>query len=178
MDRIVVAIDNENNRKRICDMLEASGISLRGSCRSGAEAIRWIKKMNGGIIICGYKLADMTATDLAVDLNGTAMLLVIATPPQLELCRNDSIFKLPAPVSKGDLISSVRMLLQLEEKHIRISSPRRSDKDNAEVVRAKELLMSKNGMSEEEAHRFIQRRSMDTGSKAVETARTIIETYG
>ena len=35
--------------------------------------------------------------------------------------------------------------------------------------------MSRNGMSEQEAHRFIQRRSMDTGAKAVETARLIIE---
>jgi AmiR/NasT family two-component response regulator len=177
MNRIVVAIDNENNRNRICDMLEASGISIRGSCRSGAEAIRWIKKLNGGIIICGYKLADMTANDLAVDLNGAAMILVIATAPQLEMCHNESIFKLPAPVSKGDLISSVRMLLQMEEKHIRISTPRRSEKENAEVARAKELLMGKTGMSEEEAHRFIQRKSMDTGAKAAETARMIIETY-
>jgi AmiR/NasT family two-component response regulator len=178
MDRIVVAIENEGIRKRISDMLEASGILIRGSCRSGAEAIRWIKKMGGGIIICGYKLADMMASDLAVDLNGAAMILVIATPSLLNMCNNESIFKLAAPVSKGDLIASVRMLMQLEEKHIRISPPRRTDKENAEVAQAKELLMSKNGMSEEEAHRYIQRKSMDSGAKAVETARLIIESYG
>ena len=178
MDRIIVAFENENNRKRICDMLEASGITIRGSCRSGSEAIRAIRKMSGGIVICGYKLPEMTVTDLAYDLGSIAMVLAIAPSQQLEMCRNENVFKLPTPFTKSDLVSSVRMLLQLEGKHFKTTPPRRSEKELAEISKAKELLMSRNGMTEEEAHRFIQRRSMDTGAKAVETARIIIETYG
>ena len=177
MDKIIVAFENENNRKRICDMLEASGITVKVSCRSGSEAIRAVRKMGTGIVICGYKLSEMTASDLAYDLSGQAMLLVIAPPQQLEMFQNDNVFKLPTPFSKGDLISSLRMLQQMEEKHFRSASPRRTEKETADINKAKELLMSKNGMSEQEAHRFIQRRSMDSGSKASETARLIIETY-
>ena len=98
-------------------MLEASGITVRVSCRSGSEAIRAIRKMGGGIIVCGYKLSEMTASDLAYDLGGQAMILVVAPPQQLQLCENENIFKLPTPFSKGDLVSSVRMLLQMEDKH-------------------------------------------------------------
>ena len=177
-NKIIVAFENENNRKRICELLESSGITIRGSCRSGAEAIRAIRKMSGGIIVCGYKLPEMTVTDLAYDLGNLAMILAIAPPQQLEMCRNDNVFKLPTPFSKGDLISSVRMLLQMEAKHFKSSPPRRTEEETADINKAKEILMSKNGMTEEEAHRFIQRRSMDTGAKAVETARLIIETYG
>ena len=177
MEKIVVAFENENNRKRICDILEANGIPVKISCRSGAEAIRAIRKMSGGIVISGFKLAEMTAADLAYDLSGIAMVLTIASPQYLELCSNDNIFKLPTPFSRGDLVSSVRMLLQMQEKHYRSAAPRRSEKDTADINKAKEILMSKNGMTEEEAHRFIQRRSMDTGVKAAETARLIISTY-
>lgn len=177
MERIIVAFDNENNRKRISDMLESNGIAIRCTCRSGAEAIRAVKKMGGGIIICGYKLPEMTVSDLAYDLSDQAMILAIASPQQLQLCQNDNIFKLPTPFSKGDLVSSVRMLLQIEQKHYKAAPPRRTEKETSEINRAKELLMSRNGMTEEEAHRFIQRRSMDTGAKAVDTARLIIETY-
>ncbi|SHH79176.1 response regulator NasT [Sporobacter termitidis DSM 10068] len=177
MDRIIVAFENENNRKRICEMLEASGITVRLSCRSGSEAIRAARKLSGGIIICGYKLSEMTVTDLAYDLGGLAMVLAIAPPQQLELCRNENVFKLPTPFTKGDLVSSVRMLQQMEAKHFKAAPPRRSEKETAEINKAKEILMNKNGMTEEEAHRFIQRRSMDTGMKAVDTARMIIETY-
>jgi response regulator NasT len=177
VERIIVAFENENNRKRICDMLESSGITVRGSCQSGSEAIRAIKKMSGGIVVCGYKLSEMTVSDLAYDLNGQAMILAVASPPQLQQCENDNIFKLPTPFSKGDLISSVRMLVQMEQKHIKISQPRRTEKETAVISEAKKLLMTRNDMTEEEAHRFIQRRSMDTGAKAVDTARLIIETY-
>jgi DNA-binding NtrC family response regulator len=177
MEKIVVAFENENNRKRVCDILEANGIPVKVSCRSGAEAIRAIRKMSGGIVISGFKLAEMTAADLAYDLSGIAMVLTIAAPQYLEQCVNDNMFKLPTPFSRGDLVSSVRMLLQMQEKHYRSAPPRRSGKDTADINKAKEILMSKNGMTEEEAHRFIQRRSMDTGMKAVETARLIISTY-
>lgn len=177
MENIVVAFENENNRKRIAEMLELSGLGVKISCRSGSEAIRAIRKMSGGIVICGYKLAEMTVSDLAYDLSGLAMVLAIAPQSQLEMCRSDNIFKLPTPFTRGDLTSSVRMLLQMQEKHYKTQPPRRSEKDTADINRAKELLMSRNGMSEEEAHRFIQRRSMDTGAKAADTARLIINTY-
>lgn len=177
MDRIIVAFENENNRKRLCEMLESSGLTIKAQCRSGAEAIRSIRKMNGGIVICGYKLSEMTASDMAYDLGNHAMVLVVAPPQQLDMCRNDTVFKLPTPFSKGDLVSSVRMLLQLEQHQIKATPPRRSDKDMAEITKAKELLMQKNCMTEEEAHRFIQRRSMDSGMKAIDTARLILETY-
>ena len=67
MDKIIVAFENENNRKRVCDMLEASGIIVGVSCRSGAEAIRAVRKLSGGIVICGFKLSEMTVSDLAHD---------------------------------------------------------------------------------------------------------------
>lgn len=178
MDRIIVAFENDNNRKRICDMLEASGITVRVSCRSGSEAIRAVRKMSGGIVICGYKLSEMTASDLAYDLSGQAMILEIAPPQQLALSDNENVFKLPTPFSKGDLISSVRMLVQMGEKRYRYLPPKRTEKEAADINKAKELLMSRNGMTEQEAHRFIQRKSMDTGAKAADTARLIIETYG
>jgi response regulator NasT len=177
MDKIIVAFENDNNRARICDMLEASGIAVRVSCRSGSEAIRAVRKHSGGVVICGYKLPEMTVSDLAYDLGGQAMILAIASAQQLALCHNENVFKLPTPFSKGDLISSVRMLLQMEEKSIRFTPPRRTDKETADINKAKELLMSRNSMTEQEAHRFIQRRSMDTGAKAAETARLIIESY-
>lgn len=177
MDKIVVVFDSDNNRKRICDMLKSNGLAIKVSCRSGSEAIRAIRQMGGGIVVSGYKLPEMMVSDLAYDLSGLATILSIASSQQLELCQNDNIFKLPTPFSRGDLISSVRMLLQMQEKSYRTTPLRRSEKDAAVIAKAKELLMNKNSMTENEAHRFIQRRSMDNGAKAVDTARLIISSY-
>ena len=42
------------------------------------------------------------------------------------------------------------------------------------IRKAKELLMARNNMTEEEAHRYIQKRSMDNGTDLTETAQMIL----
>jgi response regulator NasT len=176
MDRIIVAFESEANQTRIKDMLESGGLSVKKTCRSGAEVIRNVKKMGGGVVVCGFKLGDMTASELAYDLQRIAMVLAVAPATQMALCENEDLFKLPAPVTKGDLLASVRMLVQMQNRYIRMMLPRRSGEEEGIVNRAKELLMNRNCMTEAEAHRFLQKKSMDTGSKMVDTARMIIGT--
>ena len=50
----------------------------------------------------------------------------------------------------------------------------RSGEDQKVIQKAKELLMERNGFSEEEAHRYIQKRSMDNGTELVEVSQMIL----
>lgn len=177
MDKIIVAFENENNRRRVSELLESGGFVVTGVYRSGADVIRAVGRMSGCIVVCGYKFPDMTAIDLAHHVGRKAMILVIASQQLLNMIENEGVFKLATPFSRSDLISSVKILQQMEGKLIKSGPPRRTGQEQALIARAKELLMTRNGMTENEAHRFIQRRSMDTGMKAVETARLIIQTY-
>ena len=43
-----------------------------------------------------------------------------------------------------------------------------------QIRKAKELLMTRNNMSEEEAHRYLQKSSMDSGTNMVETAEMVL----
>ena len=54
----------------------------------------------------------------------------------------------------------------------------RSDEERQILVEAKAVLMSRNGLSEDEAHRYIQKRSMDNGTGLVETAEMILSLMG
>ena len=47
-------------------------------------------------------------------------------------------------------------------------------KERAIINQAKALLMERNNMSEEEAHRYIQKCSMDSGTNMLETAQMVI----
>ena len=42
------------------------------------------------------------------------------------------------------------------------------------IRQAKELLMARNNLSEEEAHRYLQKSSMDSGTNMVETAQMVL----
>ncbi|GFI60921.1 hypothetical protein IMSAG049_00070 [Clostridiales bacterium] len=175
MDSLVLAFANDTNRSRIAELLEAGGYVPRKLCKTGTEAIRMIRSMGGGVIVCGYKLADMTADDLAYDLNGLGMVLVVAKPPMLAMCESEGIYKIPTPIRKNDLLASVALLLELEERRpIRYKS---SCEDKSLINNAKLILMERCAMSEAEAHRFIQKKSMDLGIKMASMAGIIIAAY-
>ena len=53
--------------------------------------------------------------------------------------------------------------------------PKQRSKDEQEMIaEAKALLMERNNMTEKEAHRYIQKRSMDNGTNLTETAQMIL----
>lgn len=49
----------------------------------------------------------------------------------------------------------------------------RSEEEKKIIADAKRLLMERNHMTEEEAHRYMQKCSMDSGNSLVETARMV-----
>ncbi len=156
-------------------MLERSGIPVRFRCRSGAEVLRAVKNMGSGVVICGHKLTDMSAGQLAHELHGMAKFLVLAKQSLLELMDDPDIFKLPIPISAAELRGSVNILIQLDEITARAQTPQRTEEEVEMIRRAKELLMESRGFTEAQAHRYLQKRSMETGTKLSETARQILE---
>lgn len=175
MIRTVIALGNSEHANTICSALEQSGVEVRYRCRTGAEAIRAIRKMGGGVVLCPFKLPDMTADTLASNLSGMATLLVIAKPQYLELCDEEDLFKIPVPVRMAELIGSVNMLIQMDRMRAAHAVPKRSAEAQELINQAKELLMERNGFSETAAHRYLQRRSMETCARMEETAKIVIE---
>ncbi len=53
-------------------------------------------------------------------------------------------------------------------------SPKNVPRKKKADIKCKKLLMERNQMSEEEAHRYIQKSSMDTGTSIVETAQMVL----
>jgi response regulator NasT len=116
---------------------------------------------------------------LAVDLTGIAPVLVISSPGNLELCGDRNLIKLAVPSSRAEFFAS----LDLAQGVLAGGAPasrlhiQRSAEEERLICRAKAVLMEVNLMSEAEAHRFLQKYSMDTGLRLAETARLILERY-
>ena len=70
---------------------------------------------------------------------------------------------------------SVQMLLRMGERLGRLRPPRRSAGEQALIDRAKERLMARHALSEEEAYRMLRRRSMDGRLSLADTARQVLE---
>ena len=178
MDRIVVAFANEEAQRRILRLLASDGWEPAACCASGAEAIRTVRKLGSAIVVCGFKLRDITANDLAADLQGTALLMVVSSAVNLDFCQGDNLYKLPTPISRSDFFATLDLMRQFEEAHLHHAPPKRKEADQQLIRKAKELLMDTNRMTESEAHRFLQKRSMDAGMKLADMAQYILDSYG
>lgn len=169
---MILAFEGTKTVAHIRDILEGEGIASCLICHSAAEVKRLAHKQHIDTVICGHKLRDDTAERVAEDLSGFCSVLVIAQQSYLDLLGGENIFKLAAPVSRSDLTASVQILLQ--ESHQGTWS-QRSEEEHRRINAAKAVLMERNGMTEEQAHRFLQKRSMDQGMKLVQTAQMVLD---
>ena len=175
MDRVILAFEGEKTTLRVRDILENSGVAECLVCHSAAEVKRLVNKQHISVVICGYKLRDETAESMAEDLPVTCSVLILAVQNMLDLMSGDNIFKLAAPAARNDLISSVQMLLQTARRLESIARPQRSTEETELIREAKAALMEHRGMTEEQAHRFLQKKSMDSGAKLPQTARMVLD---
>lgn len=173
MEKLIVAFEKERNSLYVRELIESSGLAAVQLCRSGMEVRRLAGRESFCGVVCGYKLSDGSAEALFEDLApGTAMLM-IAPQPQLDLCGTEGIFKLAAPIRREELLNAAHMLVQLGQRGERLTS-HRGEPDEL-TLQAKAVLMTRHGMSEEAAHRFLQKRSMDMGCKLSEVAQLVLE---
>ena len=174
MVRTVLAIADEALSESISRIMVKNGIEVRVTCRSGQEAVRAVKRMDGGIVICSARLTDMTADELAETIGKDALFLVLARPHDLDYCDNEDMFRIPLPIRSGELVGCLRILLQLDEHAAAAKIPRRTDEDKEVILQAKQTLIEKNEMTEDQAYRFIQKRSMETSTPMAEVAKMIL----
>ena len=172
VNRLIVAFEGDKQCELVRETLESGGIPPRVVCHTGAEVLRSAHEMGRALVISGYKFPDMSADELAYDLGTSAIMLVVGKNVQLDFCEHPGLFKLPAPFSRSELLTSVSMLQQLAEKTL-VPPPRRTAGEEALVGEAKSILM-RAGMSESEAHRLLQKRSMESGERLVNVAKRIV----
>ena len=107
-----------------------------------------------------------------------ALLMVVSSAVNLDFCQGDNLYKLPTPISRADFFATLDLMRQFEEAHLHHAPPKRKEADQQLIRKAKELLMDTNRMTESEAHRFLQKRSMDAGMKLADMAQYILDSYG
>lgn len=174
MEKVIVAFESDKTCMRIKEILEGSNTAYCIVCKSTDQIKRTVNKQNISTVICGYKFPDASAEMIFDDLPITCSMLIVANQGMLEMCENRDIFKLAAPISKNDLVSTVGMLLQMGHRLERFVRPRRKSEDEPIIAEAKARLMSERSMTEEQAHRYLQKKSMDSGAKMVYTAQRVL----
>lgn len=179
MTNVIVAFPKIEDAKNIKSVLTRNGINVIAASTTGAYVINVADEVDSGIVVCGYKLADMQYSELAYCLpKGFRMLLVASERHWQENPMDDVVF-LPMPLKVHALIETVQMMIETSRMQRKERKPaKRSEEEKNIILNAKRMLMEKNSMSEDEAHRYIQKCSMDSGNSLIETAQMVMSFYG
>lgn len=177
MTNIIVAFSKQEDAKSIKNILTRNGFQVVAVCTSGAQVLNSMEDLNGGIIISGYRFADMLYQGIREDMPRSFEMLLVASPGRFGGGLPDDMVCLPMPLKVHDLVNTVEMMCRTQvqrKRRLRQQPAKRSEEDTRVIAKAKELLMDRNNMTETEAHRYIQKCSMDNGTNLVETARMVI----
>lgn len=176
---IIVVFPKLEDAKGIKNLLMRNGYSVVAVCTSGAQAMSVMDDMDYGIVICGYKINDMLYSDLYSNMTtNTFQMLLLASRLKLEGGVPDGVVSVEMPLKSYDLLNTLEMMnqaLSRIRKKGRDKPKERNVAQKAIIDEAKKLLMEKKDMTEEEAHRYIQKNSMDSGNNMVETARMVLQ---
>lgn len=173
---IVIALPKIEDAKKIRTILVRHGFAVAAVCNTASHALSTISELDSGILICGYRLADMYYHDLKECLpKGFEMLLLASARVISEAPA--SVLSVEMPMKASDLLNTANMMLEQMERRARKEKKKpkvRSWKEQNYISNAKMMLMQRNHLSEEDAYRYIQKCSMDSGTNMVETAQMLL----
>ena len=99
MSSIVIVLPKIEDGKRIRDILAKRGYEIDAVCSTAAAALGEMNNLNGGIVICGYKLPDMFFTDLNECMPSGFQMLLIASSRALSAVEGTGIMAVTMPLS-------------------------------------------------------------------------------
>ena len=181
MADIIVAFPKLEDAKNLRKLLIRNGYDVNLVCDNGAQVISGVNRLDGGVVICGYRFRDMHFSEVHEYLPEGFQMLLMASPGKLADIDADDIVSLPMPIKVQDLLNTLEMMLAQygRWKKKQKKKPKvRSESERHTIAAAKELLMERNQMTEEEAHRYLQKVSMDSATDIVETAGMILDLNG
>ncbi len=154
---------------------------------SGVETRRAVLRVAYALIIINAPLKDEQGNNLATDLiRGTrSSVILIAKNDVAEVLASkvegEGVFVIPKPLRQSSFLSAVRLSLAASSRIAEIDKKLAKQEKKYEelqiISRAKCLLIEKQGMSEKEAHRFIEKQAMDKRESRATIATGILKRY-
>ena len=175
---IIVAFAKSEDTQNFKSILNRGGFDGVITCTSGAQALSAMDDLGSGVILCGYRLNDMLYSELLEDMPTYFKMILMASGSKApEEVETDNFIFLQSPAQRSDIFSTLNMMMEgvrRDKKKAKERRMQRSDADRKVINQAKAILMERHHMTEPEAHKYLQKCAMDSGTDMLETAEMII----
>jgi len=187
MSGVLLVCKQNDVIKGLTEILRPMNFQLIDSATSAGEGRRRLQEIDYDLVIVNTPLGDEFGVDFAMDILEKYMVgVILIVKNELvehveEKLLNTAAFVVSKPLNRQLLVQNIRFVLQSREKIQRLQTQNTELKekidDMALVYRGKLCLMGYLNMSEDEAHRYIQKRAMDMRISPRKVAEQVIKTY-
>jgi len=182
--RVIIADDEALIRMDLREMLTNQGYLVVGEVADGRSAVNQARELRPDIVIMDIKMPDMDGIEAAKILTEEriAPVVLISAYSQRDLVERAReagvVAYLVKPYREEDLAPAVEVALarfrEFQDLQKQMTDLQQALETRKLVDRAKGILMDKQGLSEADAFRKIQRMSMDNRKPMKDVAEAII----
>ncbi|HHY46867.1 MAG TPA: ANTAR domain-containing protein [Firmicutes bacterium] len=185
---VFVADANAQSRRRLKRLLTEAGYAVAGEAQDAPGALRAIRALMPDVAIVDVDLPGLGGLEVVKILEEDRLCPAVLVASQMtwemvEKARESMVLAcLIKPISAQDLVPTIEFAIANYERAIKLEEKIRQLEERLDtrkvVERAKGYLMKSLGISEAEAYRLIQKRSMDKGVSMRQIAEAILLTEG
>ncbi|HEU5475295.1 MAG TPA: response regulator [Actinophytocola sp.] len=182
---VLVAEDEALIRLDLVEMLREEGYAVAGEAADGEEAVRLATELRPDLVILDVKMPKVDGIDAASTIAGKriAPVVILTAFSQRELVERardaGAMAYLVKPFAKHDLVPAIELAVsrfaELQALETEVAGLTERLETRKVIERAKGLLMTKQGLSEPEAFRWIQRTAMDRRTTMKAVAEAVID---
>ncbi|CAM3478768.1 ANTAR domain-containing response regulator [Stackebrandtia soli] len=183
--RVLIAEDEGLIRLDLAEMLTEEGYEVVGEAADGETAVRLAEERQPDLVICDIQMPIMDGLQAAERIVAAriAPVVILTAFSQRDLIARaqdaGAMAYLVKPFQKSDLVPAIELSLARFAEMTALEREVENLSERLEirklVDRAKGLLMTRYGMSEPDAFRWIQRAAMDHRLSMKQVANRIIE---
>lgn len=177
MRDIVIAASSKKLTATLEKMLEASGVSACASCTSASEVQSLWSDMEDGVLICAT-LKDLPSIYLSKIMPDSWDMILLLTSEQPFPYYVSNVTPVNLPVTRLELAETVFSVAGSMNSTFaaRTTAKGIRPKEETELIeKAKRKVMAERGIPEGDAHRLLQRYSMNSGISMVEAAKRFLK---
>lgn len=178
---------SEKSQALLQSLLNGTGFSQCTLSQNGAEARRTLAQGDYSLVIINTPLIDEPGIDLAVKTAQTTLsgviLLVKADMADViaQKVEDSGVLVVAKPVSRPLFDQALRLSMTARNRMLMLQNQNEKLQKKIEemrmVDRAKCALIQYLRMTEQQAHRHIEKQAMDTRQTKMQVARDIVNTY-
>jgi len=186
-EAVLVVSCTEKSAALFSDALAAASIKYITVIASAGEARRVLLDKDFDIVIIDAPLPDESGETLArhIAAKGLSQVIFAVSSEHFNamcsVCQGDGVLTIPKPFDKNffwSVLSLARSVsIKLKRMHDENAKLKQRIEDIRIIDRAKCVLISNLSLTEQEAHRFIEKQAMDLRSTKRAIAEEILKTY-